>query len=355
MAHVVNNFDDISVQLDLAAFPGHDLRDVEDFISVDVDLGTDQDNGSCTVTCASVQTAAVERVRLYVYVAGELLFNGEIVGLGWNVSENDRTFVMRGRDAMARLRNKWTKEDRVYTSATEQSVIQNLVEASGIDASLTSIAGTSWMIGVAQEIVLHGGVADILTGDPGQSDVPLDLIKKIDESTPLWVTFSDREGVVVRRARELTSPVEYFTTGTIGSDVPCWDVTVERSADEVVNACKVIGLQVAGLPLESLYQAASAYVFDPPEFITEEINSPLIEDGTQADAVSLAVVTYKNGRKMTVSFTTALTTAVNPGDTVSIVDTWAGLNTSIFVTKVRYSIGADDATTTITGEVYIAD
>jgi hypothetical protein len=296
----------------------------------------------------------VERVRLYVYVAGELLFNGEIVELGWEITENGRTFVMHGRDAMARLRNKWTKEDRVYTSATEQSVVQNLVEASGIDASLTSIAGMSWMIGVAQEVVLHGGVADVVTGDPGQSDVPLDLIKKIDESTPLWVTLSTREGVVKRVARALTSPVAYFSTGTVG-DTPCWSVTVERSADEVVNACKVIGLQVAGLPLESLYQASSAYVFDPPAYITEEINSPLIEDGTQADAVTLAVVTAKNGRKLTVSFTTALTTAVDPGDTVSIIDTWAALNTSIFVTKAGHHIQSDDAYTTIQGEVYVAD
>lgn len=340
---------DIVVQYDLAAFPSHDLRTIDDAISIDIDLGVDQDNGSCTVTTASVPPDAVERIRLYVYAGSggsTLIFNGEVVGLSWGA---DHTFQTRGRDAMARLRNKWTLEDRTYTSATEQSVVQNLVEASGIDASLTSIAGASWLIGVAQPVVLHGGVIDVLTGDPGQADVPLDLIRLIDRSTPLYVTYSAGDGAVYRKPRALGGNVEAFG----GSDTKCWNVTRERSADEVVNACKVIGLTLAGVPLESLYQATSSWVFDPPKYITEELNSYLIEDQTQADLVSAAIVGYKNGRKNVVTFTTALNAGIDPADTVAISDSFLGLNTiPIFITNLKHHIAEDDAYTTIVGEFF---
>lgn len=336
---------EIEIQLDTALFPSHSLVDISStLISADVDLGIEQDCGSCSVVLTSRPSAAVERVRLYVYGYGDLLFNGEIAGVGW--AENGIA-TLTGQDAMARLRNKWTLEDRTYTSATEQSVVQNLVEASGIDASLTSITGESWLIGVAQDVILHGGVIDLLTGDPGQSDVPLDLIRLIDRSTPLYATYSDGAGVVNRKLRAIGSSVASFSTSN------SWGYTRQRSANGVVNACKVIGLNIAGVPLESLYQDTSSWVFDPPKYITEEINSYLIEDQIQADLVSAAVVAAKNGRLNVVTFTTPLNSGISPCDTITITSTHIEVSSqTALITNLKHHIDGKTGTTTVTCEWY---
>jgi len=299
----------VSLQLDTGVFPAHVLTDItSDFINGTIDLGIDIDNASAQITAKRWNATAQHEVRLYVYYDGTLLFNGFIADIKGG-SGKAVQYVCQG--IMSRLRVGWTNGDRTYINVTEQSVIQNLIEASGIDASLTSIAGTSWLIGVVNPVVLHGGLINPLTGDPGTSDVPLDLIRRIDEATPLYVTYEGGNGAVTRRAWVNRSSVKNFD-----DFVNAWNVAWIYSAKDLRNACKVTGATIAGLPLSSLNQVTNSLVFDPPKYKTHTVNNSLIEDQTHADFVSNAYVTEENTQMLTHTFTAPIDVDVQVADTV---------------------------------------
>ncbi|HNP73817.1 MAG TPA: hypothetical protein PKK15_22065 [Kouleothrix sp.] len=311
----------LAVQLDTAAFPGHAITDISaDVISADVDLSIDADNGACTVVLHRLDAAAAENVRLYVYAgwgSTTLIFNGQIAGIAWNANG---TYTLTGQDAMARLRFPWTRDDRAYAAATAESVVQNLVEASGIDSSLTSIAGDGWLIGVAADVVLHGGSTITETGAAGPCDVPLELIRRIDEANGLWRTYSRGDGAVYRTLRtvDLIGGAIYYTDGTPGGDNPAWQVERRRDATRIINAVKVNGASIADVPLESLAQAASAWIPDPPAYNSLQLDAPLVEDQTHADALAAALLAEYNGRLNIVTFETPLDATLCPGGTIQI-------------------------------------
>lgn len=347
----------LSVQLDTAVFPGHAISDItSDIISIDIDLGVDIDNGSAAIQLARRDSAIDERVRLYVYAgfgSTSIIFNGEITAPTSSTGPNDYSYNLSCQDAMARLREKWTLEDRTYTAVTEQSVMQNLTEAAQIDVSLTHIEGTGdtgtpWLIGVAQSVVLRGGVADPVTGDPGAADVPLDLMRKIDESTPLYKTYSGRNGAVYRRLWTDRTAVADFSDGSGGN---MWACDAQRDVRAIRNACLVKGLTIAGEPLSSLNQATSPYVTDPPKYQTRVVDSYLIEDQSHADLVSAAYVAEENGRLVTVTLTTLLRNDIDPADCITITSAKNSLSSQLARVKhIHHHIDGKTATTQITAE-----
>lgn len=339
---------ELAVQLDTATFPASSTVDITStVISVDVDLGVDQDNGTAIIHLTEMPAAADFNIRVYVYAGTSgtaLIFNGFIGEDGMTTHENG-TATLTCVDAMSRLKNGWSRDDRTYTSATDSSVIQNLVEASGIDASLTSIEASGWIIGVVQDVVLHGGTEDPLTGDPGPCDVPLDLIRKIDEATPLYVTFSTGAGVVTRRPWEVDTPVADLSDGSGGN---AWAIENVLSLKKTYNACKVIGLTIAGVPTTALSQFAITEITDPPKYRTRSINNSLIEDVTQAQFVADAYVDYESRAFRAITATTYIRNDINPANTVFIsqgADQYDAL-----VSHVHHHIDGETAITTVQAE-----
>jgi hypothetical protein len=339
---------ELSVQLDTATFPASSTVDITSTVeSVDVDLGTDQDNGTCQIKLTEMPAAADFNIRVYCYAGTSgtaLIFNG-FIGEDGMTTHPDGTATLTCVDAMSRLKNGWSRDDRTYTAATDSSVIQNLVEASGIDASLTSIEASGWTIGVIQDVVLHGGTPDPLTGDPGPCDVPLDLIRRIDEATPLFVTYSAGNGAVYRRPWELDMPVATLEDGEGGN---AWDIENVRSLRKTYNACKVVGLTIVSIPTTSLSQITMPEIPDPPAYRTRTINNPLIEDQTQADAVANAMVDHEARVFRTLTATTAIRNDIDPADTVVIVQ--AGLDYDAIVQHIHHHIDGKTATTVIQAE-----
>lgn len=335
---------DLSVQLDTAVFPSHSLHDISStVVSADVDLGVDIDNGAAAVRLTAMPASAALNVRLYIYISSVLIFNGFVVDL---VRNADRTVSLLCTDYMARLRNPWSKDDRTYTSATEGSVVQNLVEASGIDVSLTHIEDALWTIGVSQDVVLHGGTPDLITGAQGTCDVPLDLIRKIDEATPLYVTYAAGNGAVYRRQWTDRTSVATFADGTGGN---LWDLEVRGPLTTIRNACKVIGLTIADVPTTSLYQATNPLIDDPPKYITHTVTTSLIEDGTQADAVTLAYVTEENAVKHTAVWLAAIRNDIDPADTLTLSSSdYSITSQAVRVVHLHHHIDGQTATTQLT-------
>lgn len=349
-----------SVQIDTGPFGSPSITDISaDLVSADVDLSMDADNGAATVKLRQLNGAIVENVRIYIYFDNfggtpTLIFNGYVTGISWNA---DATYTLNCQDVMYRLRAPWTRDDRTYTAVTEGSVVQNLVEASGIDASLTFIVDTGWTIGVASDVVLHGGTTITDTGAAGPCDVPLDLIRKIDEATPLYRTYTRGNGAVYRTQRVVNAsgPILY-TDGTPGSDNAAWNVERRRDLGAIKNSIKINGATIADVPIESIAQATSAYIPDPPKYQSLEIDSYLIEDQTHADAVSAALLAEYNQRLNVVTFTTPLDYTLNPGTTITVNSATRGLsNVDMLVISVHHSISGPTATSAATCEFREAD
>jgi hypothetical protein len=337
-----------AVQLDTATFPASSTVDITaTVISCDVDVGVDQDNGTAILKLTEMPADADFNIRVYVYAGTSgtaLIFNG-FIGEDGMTTHPDGTATLTCVDAMSRLKNGWSRDDRVYTAATDASVIQNLVEASGIDASLTSIEASGWTIGVVQDVVLQGGTEDPLTGDPGPCDVPLDLIRRIDEATPLYVTYSAGNGAIYRRPWELDMPVATLEDGAGGN---AWDIDGVRTLKKTYNACKVIGLPIVGIPTTSLSQITIPEIPDPPAYRTRTVNNPLIEDQTHADAVSAAYVDYEARVFRLLTATTVIRNDIDPADTVVIIQ--AGQDYDAIVSHIHHHIEGGDAITTIQAE-----
>lgn len=341
---------ELTVQLDTATFPASSTVDITStVISVDVDLGVDQDNGTANIKLTTMPAAADFNIRVYVYAGTSgtaLIFNGFIADDGMT-THPDGTATLTCVDAMWRLRTPWSKDDRTYTAATDSSVVQNLVEASGIDASLTHIEASGWTIGVIQDVILHGGIEDPLTGDPGPCDVPLDLIRRIDEATPLFVTYSAGDGAVYRRPWQLDMPVATLSDGTGGNS---WDIENVLTLKKTQNACKVIGLAIVGIPTTALSQLTIVEIPDPPKYRTRPINNPLIEDTTHATFVADTYVDWEARPFRMLTVTTYIRNDIDPADTVIIESDATSNSYDALVSHIHHHIDGETAITTIQAE-----
>lgn len=317
-----------SVQLEPPG--GGGAIDVTDtVISVSISLGIGQ-QAAATVNFRTWPTGINQNVPIYIY--GQLgagtppiLFNGFVDDTDYGLDEESLTVVCT--DWLSRLTEAWTREVRTYTSEDSSAVVQNLVEASGVDVSLTDIqAPSGWTLGVAEPVTLELG------------DVPLDLIRKIDEAEPLWTTFTASNGAVTRRPIALGTSVATYSFGS----APLLGGSMRYSLRDIYNAARVTGAVYNGVPVEEVYQASSSFIPNPPQYRTFALNSYLIEDPTRAATVAQALVdNYHNSNRALATLRCTLHQR-DPAETITI-DTWE----DVFVTRVTHTIGNGQATTEI--------
>ena len=326
-----------SVQLD----PGTPDDITAIVLSVDVSHGTEQQNSSATIVCTEYPDSFDFRQPIYIYASlsggtPPIIFNGECIGIK---SNHAGQYTITATDYLARLKFPWSKDTRTYTSDDASAVKQNLVEASGIDVSLTDIqAPAGWTIGVGEDVLLEPG------------DTPLELIQAIDDAMPYWRTWTRPNGAIRSRPIEIGTSVATFTRGVAPVVEMEWEDTIEG----IVNACKVIGAVYNDVPVEAIYQQTTSYIPDPPKYVTETFQSRLIEDPTQALVVATARVGFTNTLQARGRVLTTLREDIEPGDTITLDDPSGYVNvsnTKAWVTSVRHSIPA--CTTEIsTGLIY---
>lgn len=344
----------IETQLDTAIFPAHTIIDITSIqISGDVYLAIDSDCGTATVRFYTRPAAADDRVRFYCYADSVLFFNGELVGGSYDPAS---IYTIKAQDVMARLKKRWAGDDRSYGAgnlpdpSTDTNTVQNIAEASSVDASLTDIEGADFAIGVTQDIVIKGGTPDPLRPDkPAQGDVMLDLVRELDQSVvPNYCTFTTGAGVVTRRPRTIGSSVATFSD----SNTDVWDWTVDHSVDTIQNKVTVIGKTTANIPTQAYAQAANSYLVAPFEYLPVTVNSPRIIE-TEPDAQSLAdwVLDERNGRLYKVTFTTPLDTTEYLAKTITVNHYLYELSSQLaLVTGLHHHFDEKTATTTFTCE-----
>lgn len=344
---------DWAVQYDTATFPDSSPVTFA-ALGYDINLSVDADNGSATVQVYEVPGAIDDGVRIYCYASGVLVFHGFVTGITWGADSETSPAVHQITcvDALFKLRNAWGGEDRQYDSLsgdTDTNVAQNIVEASGIDASLTSIMGEDRPIGTAQDVIIHGGNLDI-DGNPSQQDVMIEFIRLLDRSViPNHATFTRGDGAVYRRPREIGGSVASFADGASGN---AWGFQRQRVPGSIVNKWLVRGLTIANVPTEAEASAANAYLTAPWEYNGAELSSYLVDDPTWAQDLADWKVSDTNGRLNQVSWTGPINNQTDIlGSTVTVTSGRRGLSsTLVYVTSIRHHRDEQTATSTYSAE-----
>lgn len=328
----------LAVQVDAGVFPAHDITDITPYLlGFAVDLGTDTDNGSATVTLTSLPAAATEGVRLYIYSDGTLLFNGFLPdgGTAWG---DQGVVTLSCVDALFKLRKDYGGIDREYgplnvPASTDTNVAQNVVEAGGVDSTLTSIVGEDRPLGTAQVVVIKGASVDP-DGNPSAADSLMEFIRLLDRSViPNHVTFTRANGAVYRLPREIGSSVATFSTSN------AWDFERHREPGSIINKWLVKGLPIADVTTEAEASATNAYLVTPWEYNSDTRESYLIDDSVWAQDLADWLVGDTNGRLNVVSWTTTLNNQTDIlGSTVTVTSARHDLSSQlVFVTGLRHS------------------
>lgn len=293
-------------------------------------LGVDQDHGEATITVASLSGIAERQtVQIWAGFDGDTarIFNGEVVGRGWSINGRPQIYC---QDILARLKRKWGGEERVYAGQTDYATVQNLVEASGVDSSLTSIEGSGTLLGVAQEIVLKPG------------DAPLQLIRAIDEASGLYKTFTRANGAVYRRPVVLGTSAKTFSQGD-----NILDGSRRSDATNVVNSVIVRGLEYQAILIEATAQASSPYVPYPFDYNSQTITTNLIETTEDAETVAAYVLAQLNGLANDISLTVIGDAGIDPGATATVIADRLGIYsaTDLYMAGVTHQVGKTFTTT----------
>jgi hypothetical protein len=309
-----------------------------DWLSFSVTLSIDADNGTATVTLYPATGSMGD--DLIITADGGTIFNGIVSGDGRDEYGNA---VLTGKDVMSRMQHNYAGDDREYTSDLpasaaddwDQEIVQNLLEAMGVPASLTSIEGASKPIGLVRPLRLKTG------------DHFMDVIRDLDrQMVPNFVTFSRGNGAVYRRARTTGTSVYTFDETDVLSCSYTSDI------DTIRNGCKVTGYPTDALPVEAEAIAANALVPDPPGYFTETIdNAYFIE--TTADAQELAdwIVGEKNGVLYTARWRTVVNAAECLGATVLVNYGPVGFSDqAVYVTGITHSGDSSGAWSDFQGE-----
>jgi hypothetical protein len=341
----------LSIQIDTATFPAHSITDITAYLApggFDVDLSVDADNGSATVTLTSLPGVADEGVRIYIYSDGELLFNGEIAigGTSWN---SDGTVTLSCVDALFRLRKLYGGVDRTYSPlnvppSTDTNVAQNVVEAGGVDSTLTHIEGEDRPLGTAQDVIIRGGGIDI-DGNPSAADSLMEFLRLLDRSVvPNHATFTRANGAVYRLPREIGGSVASFTE----SNAWAWDR--KRQPGSIVNKWLIKGLVIAGEPTEAEASASNSFLIAPWEYNQDTFESYLTDDPTWAQDLADWKLSDTNGRLNVVSWTTRLNNDKTLlGSTVTVTSSRRNLASQlVYVIGIKHHVDSKTGTTSFT-------
>lgn len=295
--------------------------------------GIDQDCGQATIVIPSASGAIEGKIvdiwAGYNGVTAQL-FYGSATGVTWELYP--RGVAIDCRDRMDRLRYEWGGTERTYTSTTEGSVIQNLVEAMGIDSSVTSIEDSGMTVGVTETVRFLRGVRF------------LPWIREIDNLCG-YATFTRSNGAVYRRP--LATGTASFTY-TEGGNI--LDIRPNRtSPDGIYNAVQVDGLTYEGLSVFAFIGTANSDIPDPPGTIAYRVQSNYVETDARATIVATSLLARLNQKPYAVSLTGVGNPVIEVGNTISVTASRVGISsgTALFVTAREHVINQSGFITNI--------
>ncbi len=314
-------------------------RIVPNVLEVSSSAGFEQINAEATIWTTARPSWVEEAQAATIWARGTAqgqIFGGEVVGIDWSYAPEKIGIICR--DLLARTRLEWGGGEYVYTSQDDAAIIRNLLEKMAIPSGMASITSSSWILATVEDIILKDG------------DVPYSIIQSIDDLAG-YKTFSLTTGIIVRRRISgIPGPAGAlsFSKGvTILSDA-----RRQRGVISPVNRAVVSGLTYEGLtiggPGVGEASAPNPYIPNPPGYVTETVQSNLIEDDPRALSIAQRIVSDKNRRPEGIDFSIPLDPRVQPGMTVQVVHPSLETGTAtVFVSYVGHSISSAGARTTI--------
>lgn len=309
-------------------------------VGCDVSSGVTQINAQALIHLKSRPARAVEGAACEVWAGfdgrTDIIFKGELDGTTWEYFPG--VVTLPARDLLARTRYEWGGDDREYTEQDDAAVIRNLLEAMGIPSSAAHIESSGWTLGVIQSVIAA-------QGRPFWS-----LIEEIDTLSG-FRTYTDRTGAIRRMQISGNIGVGSAFDYTDGENII--KITRRRSLDGIVNKVVVTGLDYEGLtvggPGVAEAQADNPFVPNPPRYITEAVQSNLVEDDEKALEIATRMVRDKNRRPETFEIEVIGNGKVQPLSIVNLAQSQIEVaGGRVIVDRVQHSIRETGYTTTIT-------
>lgn len=309
---------------------GGEIRGV---VGADTSAGVSQINAQATIHLTSRPGQAVEGADVEIWAGfdgdADIIFKGQLDGTTWEFFPG--VVSLPARDLLARTRYDWGGEDREYIEQDDAAIIRNLLEAMGIPSSQAHIESSGWTLGVVQSVIAPGGRAF------------WPLVAEID-SLAGFRTYTDRAGII--RRYQVSGNIGIGSSFNYSNGANVIKIVRRRSLDGIVNKAVVTGLTYEGLqvggPGVAEAQADNPFVPNPPRYITEAIQSNLVEDDAKALEIAIRTVRDKNRRPETFEITIAGERRMQPLSIIQIAQPELEVASGrVIVDRVQHSIRAE--------------
>jgi hypothetical protein len=306
---------------------------------VSVSMGLSQINASAQIQGIDRDSAQEgQSCEIWAGYGGkaEIIFRGEIGGLGWEYFPLN--LPIEARDLFARLRLPWGGEDREYNSQTDDAIIRNLLEAMGIPSNRANIE--------ASDLPTLATVLPIIAKN-GQAFIG--LIERIDKLAG-YRTFTDRAGNILRRRVAGNIGTGSIFTYTEGTNII--SIRRERTVEGIVNQCVVTGVDFEGIVIGGAgvaeARADNPFIPTPPAYVGDPINDDLVEDDVTALQIAKRIVADGNRRPERLNVTCVFNPFLVPASVVSISASSVEASGRFLIDSVRHDISGTSARTSFT-------
>lgn len=261
---------------------------VTDVFEVVTSAGLSQVNAEAKLLCRArpdwcEELTPIEVRAGYNNVMG-LVFLGEIAGVAWEYAPT--VIGLPARDYLGRTRDDWGGADLTYSSETDDAIISDILIQSGIPAWMLDIVGSDWTLGTIDPVVVSGSTSGAYTSG-------WRLIEEIDRLSG-YRTFTGTDGRIHRR-RVSGSPAP-GAAWTYTQGVNILSLKRTRNLSGIRNRCVVSGLAYEGVEITGEASAPNSYIPSSPGYITEPLQSNLVETDEIAAAIAQTYVADHNRR-----------------------------------------------------------
>lgn len=308
--------------------------------SATTDAGYDSVSAAASIVLPSVPAWLRLRqpveVRMGYDGRTQTVFVGELEDDGRAYDSGGFALTVKAAGRLKRTQYQY-HGDLTYVSQTDQAIVNDLLDKTGITAGQRDVDGAGELMGVAKSVVLDAGQA------------PWTLINDLDQVLG-YKTFDGPEGVVRRRRISGIPGAAAYRTFTQGSHI--FSVSRPRTLRGIHNAVMVSGLpQVSVTPFSSR-TADNPLVPTPPQYVAYDFRSDLIETNALATTVATRLMTEVNRVLEEVELECPGDPRLVPGMTIGVTSSQIGLSsaTNFWCRHVTHQCDAGGYVTRLTLE-----
>jgi hypothetical protein len=304
-------------------------------LSARTSLGLDMAVSEATFTVPEAVYLAgatyLDRVRITTTAggAGET-WMGLITDIGYQLWPRAVVVTCKGYLMMAdRMKNKTVGGASLTTltggaTAKDEDIVRALLTAAGLVSAfpdppiIVSIGGTGRLLGAINPDAFRWA----------EKESALAYIQRLDEACVGYRTWEQAGGVIVRTLIDATPSGSPFETFTEGLDIASGSnqKTILTAANRIVVTGADTGTGLG--PVSNTQTGANGNIPNPPQYITDEMSSPLLGyaldadrpagEGISCQAAAIYLLSQFNRTQERVSFVTPRDVSVPVGETIHV-------------------------------------